>query len=77
MSTCVCNNHRTRVRLIILTGKNEIANKISIIVTIRFLNPTALKTHARLKKIFVVSQIKKCGTVRVYDPGTYKTPTPV
>lgn len=76
MSTSVCNNHKIKVKLIILIGKNDAANKTSITVTILFLNPAALKTHARLKNIFVVSQIKKCGTVRKYDPGTYTTPTP-
>lgn len=59
-------------------GKKERANKYSNDRTQIFpFQPPARSTHAKLKKMFVVSHIKKCGTKRKYDPGaTVTTATP-
>ena len=54
-----------------LNGKNDRANKYSNARTIAFpFHPAARSTQAALKKMFVVSQIKKCGFKRKNDPGT-------
>jgi hypothetical protein len=69
--TFVCSTQITTVRFKILNGKNERANKYSNAKTTGFpLHPAARRTHAALKKMLVVSHIKKCGFKRINDPGT-------